>query len=670
MKRTRKYKATLVAAVVAGFAFLPQAYAADTAYETDTVKVEAEGVDKYLVTTNKITEQEIKDRGYRDLADILSQVPGLYMTYEGKQDKMIRVRGAESSQTKVYIDGIPAFTMNGVVSQSATDFSTIPADNIEKIEVIKGSGPVRYGTDYKGGVILVTTKKGDGDGRFRVSFAGGSHHTYDAKLGYSGSDKNVGYAFNISKRHTAGYMPNTADHKFYFDGKVIFKTSSKSTLMLNGYYSNMNREVSQSVNPATRQPAPYRRTAYSVEVGDGITLNMKRQNKSTDWYYKGFRQSDIALQYDSHPNDKWWYDIKYYHVTDQNNLWVRNLLTSEGGTLPHFTSGAPQWYRSGWFARGNGIESNASTALGDQHQLSFGAKYIKLDWDTDANNTSFRREGSDNRKSFYIEDAWSISPKTRMTLGVRHEHLSQDYKEGTATSRSSSASATDPVLNITHDFSKKDKVRLSAGRSHVFIGAKDASSNIREGYPLPSPERDRNYELGWQHTFKSNAVVDLSLFRTDVSNRITSVMIAPNTFVYKNVDKTHIRGLELGYHQKFSPKFFGFANYTWMKAEDEQNGMRTRASGLPTQMFNFGVTYREGKLRSTLLGRALRARLTKVGEAESAGYFTADLDLRYEPQKDLGVFLRINNLFNTDYWYHSSYPADGTNFLLGVDMTF
>ena len=50
---------------------------------------------------------------------------------------MIRVRGAESSQTKVYIDGIPAFTMNGVVSQSATDFSTIPADNIKKLRSSK-----------------------------------------------------------------------------------------------------------------------------------------------------------------------------------------------------------------------------------------------------------------------------------------------------------------------------------------------------------------------------------------------------------------------------------------------------------------------------------------------------------------------------------------------------
>lgn len=77
MKRTRKYQTALMAAVVSGLVFLPQAYAADTEYETDTIKVEAEGVDKYLVTTNTITAEEIAERGYRDLADILSQVPGL-----------------------------------------------------------------------------------------------------------------------------------------------------------------------------------------------------------------------------------------------------------------------------------------------------------------------------------------------------------------------------------------------------------------------------------------------------------------------------------------------------------------------------------------------------------------------------------------------------------------
>ena len=241
MKRTRKYQTALVAAVMAGFAFLPQAYAADTEYETDTVKVEAEGVDKYLVTTNTITEQEIKERGYRDLADILSQIPGLYMAPADKNSKMVRIRGAEVGQTKVYIDGIPAFPLNGIATNAAADLSTIPADSIAKVEIIKGPGPVQYGTDYKGGVILVTTKDGDGAGKFHLSIAGGSHHTYDTRIGYSGSDKNISYALNASKRHTGGYLPNAENDKLYFDGKIKFKTSDKSSLILSGYYSDMDK---------------------------------------------------------------------------------------------------------------------------------------------------------------------------------------------------------------------------------------------------------------------------------------------------------------------------------------------------------------------------------------------------------------------------------------------
>lgn len=77
MKRTRKYYA-LIAAITSGIAFMPQAHAADTAYDTDTVQVEAEGVEKHLVTTNTITAQEIADRGYRDLATSSHRCRGLF----------------------------------------------------------------------------------------------------------------------------------------------------------------------------------------------------------------------------------------------------------------------------------------------------------------------------------------------------------------------------------------------------------------------------------------------------------------------------------------------------------------------------------------------------------------------------------------------------------------
>ena len=378
-----------------------------------------------------------------------------------------------------------------------------------------------------------------------------------------------------------------------------------------------------------------------------------------------------AVQYESRPNDIWQYDVKYYHIIDENNLWVRNLLNTEGGSLPRFTHRAPQWYRSGWFSRGNGVEANASVAYDSKNVLSFGAKYIKLSWNTDENNTSYRRDGNDARRSFYVENAWSADNRTRLTIGVRREDVTQDFRDNdTATQKiTSKSNVFDPVLNFTHDITKHDTIRLSAGRSHVFVGSKDAAGNIRSGYPVPKPERNSSYELGWKHKFGTKAEFDLTHFRTEVRDRITMVRYGRDR-VLENVDKTHIRGLELSYRQTFSPKLFGFANYTWINAKDESAGMTTIASGLPTQIFNLGVTYREGKLCSTLLGRAMRARLDSSGDPDSSGYFTADLDLRYEPQADPGIFLRVNNLFDTDYQYRWGNPADGTNFLLGVDMTF
>ena len=663
MKHSRKHSALFTAAVAAGFVFLPHAYAMDADYTTDTVNVDADGVDKYLVTTNTITEQEIKERGYRDLSDILSQVPGLYVAPADKNNKMVRIRGAEVGQTKVYIDGIPAFPLNGIASNAAADLSTIPADSIARVEIIKCSGPVQYGTDYKGGVILITTKDAKGPGKFRVSVAGGSHHTYDTRIGYSGSDKNVSYALNVAKRHTGGYLPNSTDNKLYFDGKVKVSTSNRSSLTLSGYYADMDKEISDNVDPVTGATLTTD-IGWSINVDDlpqPIRETYQKKNRTNLWHYKGFKQANLALQFESRPDDRWRYDVKYYHLIDENNLWVHNLLTLGG--FPGYSVKTPEWYRSGWFSTGNGIEANASTVLGDKHQLSFGAKYVKIDWHTDANNLSKGDEGTDQRTSFYIEDAWSFDARTRMTLGVRHESLSQD-----ANNKESSDHATDPVLNLTHDVSKADTLRFSAGRTHIFVQAKSAATNISKHVPIPKQEHARNFELGWKHRFSPKAELDLALFHTNVTDRIVRLVKGGPFY---NIDKTRIRGAELGYQQQFTQKLSGFANYTWMSAEDESRGKTTDATGIPHQMMNLGVVYREGKWRSTLLGRAVSGwKNSDKKYPNSAGYFTADLDLRYEPQTDMGIFLRVNNIFNKDYQDKLYHPAEGTNYLLGMDMTF
>ena len=102
----------------------------------------------------------------------------------------------------------------------------------------------------------MTTKDGEGAGKFRLSIAGGSHHTYDTRIGYSGSDKNISYALNTSKRHTGGYLPNSENDKLYFDGKIKFKTSDTSALTLSGYYSDMDSEIAEGASQATAMRLP------------------------------------------------------------------------------------------------------------------------------------------------------------------------------------------------------------------------------------------------------------------------------------------------------------------------------------------------------------------------------------------------------------------------------
>lgn len=440
-------------------------------------------------------------------------------------------------------------------------------------------------------------------------------------------------------------------------------------MTLTGYYSNMDRELEGSYDPVTGELDPY--SGISWSIADASALTPHTSNVTRDWHYKGFKQANIALQYESRPNDKWQYDVQYYHMIDENNLWVHNLLEGQGGHLTGYSAKNPEWYRSGWFSKGNGVEANASVALGAKHQLGFGAKYVKLDWNNDENNTPKDDRGYDKRYSFYLEEAWSFDTRTRMTLGVRHENLSQDYKAlDNHNANETKDHITDPVLNITHDLTANDTVRFSAGRTHFFIQPKSAASNIRMKKPIPKPERTRNYELGWKHKLGARSDVDIAIFRTDVTDRIASVGRRNNRY-YINLDKTRIRGVELGYKQTFSPHWQGFANYTWLHAEDTDNGVEKDATGLPSGMFNLGATYRMGKWQSTLLGRAVRGWKNNDSDyPNSAGYFTMDLDLRYRPQTDLECFLRVNNLFNTDYQDKLYHPAQGANVMLGVEMDF
>ncbi|MBP2636835.1 MAG: btuB 9 [Firmicutes bacterium] len=623
-----------------------------TEVSLDEVEVRSTTLADYLVTTEVITAEKIKEMGATNLAAAINAVPGLYVVHADKNARLVRIRGAATDQTKVYIDGMPVFPLSGIASNSASDLSTIPIDNIERIEIIKGPGPVQYGTDYKGGVILITTKKGQGAGQTSLHLAGGSHNSFDNYMSYSGSDKNISYYITAGKTQGDGYLNNSSFKKEYFNGKFVWDLDKDSTMTFSGYYMNTDRDIANGIDQVTGEE-----TSSSVKWSGDTKVNGKYDVKN--WKYKNFEQTSLALQYDKISSDRFKYNVKFYHVSDGNDLWV---LNGNNAKLNVNTATNPLWYKSTWYAQGNGIEFTGDLKADRNNTVTFGAKYNQINWESyDILNSS--ESGTDKRAGYYIQDNMKLNDKTDLTFGVRYDEAKQSY----SSYKDVESDATDPVVNITHKLNEKNTLRFSAGKSHVFVTAKQAAANLDLDEAIPTTEKAINYEIGWAHNFDNKSSLDIAVFANKITDRITR---ENKTDPYTNIAKTDIKGIELEYSRYISKRLKGFVNYTYQKAEDtDETGVKTRAENLPNYMVNYGVTYMVDKFQGSVIGHVYgNVQTDSTTYPKLDNYHTVDLELKYRENKNLEYFLHVNNLFDTEYWEKYDYPGEGINFMAGANI--
>lgn len=114
-----------------------------------------------------ITDQEIRRRGYRTLADVLRTLPGVYLSVSSEGRTLGWMRGVTSGDNNkllLLVDGVPYY--DGVYAHAWLD-EYIPLFHVRQIEIIKGPGAVVYGTNAFAGVInVVTYGPDDVDGGF------------------------------------------------------------------------------------------------------------------------------------------------------------------------------------------------------------------------------------------------------------------------------------------------------------------------------------------------------------------------------------------------------------------------------------------------------------------------------------------------------------------------
>jgi vitamin B12 transporter len=119
-----------------------------------------------------ITAETIKKRKIKSVPEALRLSQGLMILESGGPGTTAtaRIRGGNADQTLVLIDG--AIMNSGTLG--SYNFSNLMVNDIEKIEILRGAQGMLWGADAIGGVINITTKRGEGTPRARTFFEFGS----------------------------------------------------------------------------------------------------------------------------------------------------------------------------------------------------------------------------------------------------------------------------------------------------------------------------------------------------------------------------------------------------------------------------------------------------------------------------------------------------------------
>jgi len=218
---------------VAALIISSQAIAQTTEQQEDSTKT----LDKVVITATKyptkqsntgksvsvVTREQIERSAGKDLAQVLNEQTGLTVSgsYSNPgKDKSIFFRGASSNYTLILLDGIPLNDPSG--TGGTFDIRLIPLEQIERIEILKGSQSTLYGSNAIAGVINIISKKPTSNetaGSGLLSY--GSYDTFKGNASISKKAKVFEYSLNYEYFNTKGISEakdSTGTNNFDKDG--------------------------------------------------------------------------------------------------------------------------------------------------------------------------------------------------------------------------------------------------------------------------------------------------------------------------------------------------------------------------------------------------------------------------------------------------------------------
>lgn len=623
-----------------------------------------------------ITREEIEQSNARTTVELLKVEAGVVardFTGNGKTTT-VDIRGFGETgplNTLVLVDGRRV----NEIDLSGVDWTQIPLEQIERIEILRGPGSVLYGDNAVGGVVNIITRKPEKRLSFMAEVSRGSylHHKESGSVsGQSGPLSAMAYGDYSS---TKGYRENGFLRYKDAGGKILYDVNDAIQVSLSGNFHRDDFGL----------PGALPQSLY--ENDRRATLNPDDRGETEDSYFAFGIKSRL---WDLGRIDG---DLSYRH-RESANFFLSSLPVSSFKDRRNLTTWGftPRYI----FEESLGKHDN---------KLTLGVDLYRSDSKVDSESFFFGFTTRDRievvKKSYglYLLDEFSILENLVLSLGGRWEWVTYDASQdlsGVDDRKRNSEPAWNVGLNYL--FGKGSSAFVSAKRSFRFPVSDELIQFI---FPPPGfeptiqinsamkPQTGYHYEAGIRHALNQWIEGNLILFWADLRNEI---FFNPLTFSNENYPKTRRQGVEAGVRVRPLEWFSLWGNYSYIRPRLKGEALSGNdIPGVPRHKGSLGADLHFGKLlpKDYLKGFSFNGRANVVGSRRFISdwanqvqkldrYYTLDMKLSYV-WKGWKAFVGINNLTNQKYAEYGVlnfaglpfyYPSPERNFFGGVSYTF
>lgn len=566
-----------------------------------------------IPSTTVITSETIQNKKLADLPSLLKSEAGIDFARNGGagQSASVFMRGTNSSQLLVMIDGVPI--QDGNATGTVDLLSHIQPDQIDRIEVVRGNVSAIYGSGAMGGVIQIFTKQGTGKPTANVFAEYGSDNTTKIGAGVSGkTEAGTSFALSATRYRTDGFSA----------------TNSKSS----SYDSDDDYDRNISISAALSQK-------LSKDHELGMRLYMYDAKFDMDGYDDSgeSKQWNGAIYSKNRLTQDWISTVTVSHTDIKRRYYLDSVTSGDY----HSETSLLQW--------------NNQVALSSNWMLTAG-----LDAGSEKATMMYYGSGYDNasrdKYSFYTGLLGNIGAH-HLQANVRYDHVDNAGADTTG------------YLGYSYDLTSAWKLLASVSTSFLaptLYQQYDPSSGNKN---LKS-ERSTNYEAGIQYA-QGKDLVRLSVFQWHTRDLIDWVQTGVDFWGYStgefyNVDRAKNTGVELN----AQTEIFGLdisANLTWQDAKNKDTGeklsRRAETSGSLNVSKTMGAWYFGGDL---IYGGHYDN--SQYDDYRLPSYAVVNLNARYNINKNISLYARIENLFDKEYETAYGYNQPDRGAYVGVNV--